>query len=193
MRVLRISVDLMLSLESQEPFDVAAWLDGPDLWDTKSGQLPKPFRWLSQQRQTAQIPYKNFVSLGKMEVGEVTVRFKDGNLSSLALSLFARRDDPALNRQHFLTRVKQAEIWLTKHTGQDPIRVKTTANVTKAQRLGWETTTSHFHLGHHSQRAHKLRDHPFQGKFIRIEILTKRERAPIERSATWLKQQVQKD
>ena len=158
---------------------MAAWLDEPDLWDTKSGQLPKPFRWLSQQRQTAQIPYKNFVSLG--------------NLSSLALSLFARRDDPALNRQHFLTRVNQAEIWLTKHTGQDPIRVKTTANVTKAQRLGWETTTSHFHLGHHSQRAHKLRDHPFQGKFIRIEILTKRERAPIERSATWLKQQVQKD
>ena len=186
----------MLPCSGQEALDLETWLTREDLWQTTSKQLPSAaFQWLTNEKQSARLSPEENVTLAEMPVGEVVLRFANGQLSDIGLDLYARgdADGSELDRAAFTKLVEEARAWLTKHTGQQPKELKTSSGIGKAQRQVWLGKRSAFQLSHGFQRARKSRDEPFVAEFIRIRVKPNQRSAPAKRGAAWLKQQVRRE
>lgn len=144
------------------------WQMDQDAFQAASKGLP--FRWTSDQRESARAADTEMTLLG-LPVVEAVARFQGGKLSEITAFFFARGDSDGLTPEKFGGLIQSSSDALNRHTKVAfAARGKDAKNAVKADGRVWQTEAASYVLEYSFTREVKSRGVPFRAEFIRLEV-----------------------
>lgn len=145
--------------------------------------IPQHFEWVSEAKNSARHAGRYGVidpktkemvaktpTIGALPVGETIVRFKDGVLRRIDVSVFNRADDRPLQEDGFQEAVEAAKALVTRITGNTGTdEGKDNRSATRSYATHWTGKTSDYTLEFSFQRAIRNRQ-PYLAEFIRLRV-----------------------
>jgi hypothetical protein len=130
----------------------------------------KPFRWVSEARDSARAAAGRNTLFG-LPVVEAVARFEGGTLSELTATFYARGDAGTISKEKYEELVRGAVTAVDKATGVKMTpRGKDQSSAVKADGLLWQTATAQYLLEYSAVREVKTRNVDFRAEFVRLEV-----------------------
>lgn len=121
-------------------------------------------------------------TFGKLQAGEVLLKWGEDNIESLRLIVYSKGDDGEIGRDAFLSKIDSAKNALTEISGVEPkkkkVNVKETGVQVECWEWTWETGAARLdasytgEIGKKAKKGKKNKggNQPFEAEFIRVDL-----------------------
>jgi hypothetical protein len=145
--------------------------------------IPQRFEWVSKAKSAARNAGRHHVldprtkkileerpSLGAMSAGETIIRFTDGVVSRMDVSIYNRGDDAPVSESVFERKVGEVKKLVTKIAGKEGLdEGRDNRSASRAYATHWAGKTTDYTLEYSFQREIRNRQ-PFLAEFIRLRL-----------------------